>query len=55
MFVRWGNAICAPFSVANGVKQDGIISPVIFDMYMDELSIALNSSSVMGYLGTVFF
>ena len=26
----------------NGVKQGGVISPILFNTYMDELSIALN-------------
>ena len=38
MFVRWGNTISAQFTVANGVKQGGVISPILFKVYIDCLS-----------------
>ena len=50
MVVRWGTTISAQFIVANGIKQGGIISPILFNMYMDDLSIALNNSGIGGYL-----
>ena len=53
MFVRWG-ATLTHFTVSNGVKQGGIISPVLFNVYMNDLSIALNSSGIGGYLGAAF-
>ena len=54
MFVRWGATTSTQFTVSNGVKQGGIISPILFNVYMDDLSIALNSSGIGGYLGAVF-
>ena len=54
MVVRWGTTISTQFTVANGVKQGGIYSPISFNMYMDDLSIALNNSGIGGYLGDVF-
>ena len=39
-----------PFKVSNGVKQGGILSPKLFNVYMDSLSIQLNSSNVGGKL-----
>ena len=50
MFVRWVNTISTHFMVANGVKPGGDISPVLFNIYMNKLSIALNSSDIGGYL-----
>ena len=38
MQVRWGSAISAPFAVGNRVRQGGIISPVLFNLYMNGLS-----------------
>ena len=32
--------------VSNGVKQDGIISPILFNVYMDQLSEKLNASNI---------
>ena len=54
MFVRWGNTISTPFTVANGVKQGGYISPILFNIYMDKLSVALSRSGIGGYLENIF-
>ena len=51
MFVRWGNTCSTSFCVANGVKQGGIISPMLFNLYMDDLSLKLNCSGIGGYIG----
>ena len=54
MFVRWGNTCSTSFCVTNGVKQGGIISPLLFNLYMDDLSLKLNCSGIGGYIGTSF-
>ena len=54
MVVRWSTTISTEFTVANGVKQGRIISPILFNMYMDDHSIALNNSGIGGYLGDAF-
>ena len=36
MCVRWGNSVSEPFSVENGVKQGGSLSPLLFAVYIDE-------------------
>ena len=46
MAVRWGNLISNPFHVSNGVRQGGILSPYLFNMYMDELSTRLNNLKI---------
>ena len=40
--VRWGNSLSDPFQVNNGVRQGGILSHYLFNVYMDDLSQSLN-------------
>ena len=32
--VKWGNTVSSEFTVSNGVKQGGVLSPILFDIYM---------------------
>ena len=43
--VKWDNVVSAPFYVGNGVRQGGILSPILFNVYMDDLSKCLNGSN----------
>ena len=51
MFIRWGNSCSNKFYVTNGVKQGGILSPALFNVYMNNLSVTLNQSGIGGFLG----
>ena len=44
MFVKWAGVMSKPFEVTNGVRQGGILSPYLFNIYMDGLSDDLNVS-----------
>ena len=46
MHVRWGTTTTTPFLITNGVKQCGILSLMLFNVYMDYLSIKLNQSGI---------
>jgi len=46
MQVKCGTNYSSPFSVTNGVRQGGVLSPYIFAVYRDELSIQLGSARV---------
>ena len=52
--VLWGNYLTEGFSVSNGVRQGGILSPYLFNIYTDDLSKKLDMSGVgCRYLGSV--
>ena len=51
MTVRWGHCISNSFNVTNGVRQGGVLSPQLFNVYMDGLSDILNKSTIGGSLG----
>jgi len=46
MSVRWGDHLSDPFIVSNGVRQGGVLSPVLFSIYMDDLSHLLTKSGI---------
>ena len=54
MCVLWGNSTSPDFLVGNGIKQRRIISPILFNIYVDDLSMHLNSFGIRGYLKTTF-
>lgn len=35
--IQWKGTLSSSFSVANGVRQEGILSPILFTVYIDEL------------------
>ena len=39
MFIRYGNTYSTKFLVTNGVNQGGILSPCLFNVYMNNLSL----------------
>ena len=47
----FGNIFSTSLCVLNGVKQGGIISSVLFNVYMDGLSCALNGSNIGERIG----
>ena len=42
--VQWGNCLSAPFTGTNGVRQGGILSPYLFDVFTDDLSHVLRNT-----------
>ena len=50
MFVKWSNSCSTKFRLTNRVKQGGILSPALFSVYMNNLSVSLNHSGIGGSL-----
>ena len=44
--VKWNNTKSDKFSVTNGVRQGGVLSPYLFSFYMDELLVKLKENGV---------
>ena len=46
MQVRFGTAMSSHFSISNGVKQGGVLSPILFTIYIDNLIIQLRKLNI---------
>ena len=52
--VTWNSSESNTFKVTNGVKQGGILSPVLFCLYVNELLLMLQKSGTGCYIGPYF-
>jgi len=52
--VSWNGICSAVFLIKNGVKQGGVISPVLFCIYIDKLLDQLRTSGSGCFIGKVF-
>ena len=52
--VSWDGSVSTPFRVSNGVRQSGVLSPVLFTVYMDILLNMLKDCGVGCYWDGVF-
>ena len=44
--IKWNSIISEKYGIANGVKQGGLLSPIIFSIYMDNLIKRLKDSNI---------
>ena len=51
--IQWGKTKSLFFTITNGVRQGGILSPKLFSVYMDDLSKMLNNSGMGCYVDNV--
>ena len=52
--VSWNNWFSKYFSVSNGVKQGGVISPILFSIYIDKLLLKLKESGYGCHLNGIY-
>ena len=52
--VKWGHTVSNYFTVRNGVKQGGVLSPLLFAIYTDSLLTRLEESGVGCHMGGHF-
>ncbi len=44
--VKWGNYLSDTFSVSNGINQGGMLSLMLFNIYVEDLSTVLDKCNV---------
>ncbi len=54
LWVRWGDQMSSQFGVVNGVKQGGVLSPLLFPVYIDGLLFRLEETGVGCHMGIRF-
>jgi len=54
LVVRWAGVVSCPFSCSNGIKQGGVLSPVLFCVYIEELISRLRALNIGCFIGHKF-
>ena len=54
-YVKWGSVLSHSFHTANGVRQGGIISTHLFNLYIYELCIKLNSQFLGWHFNSICY
>ena len=54
MRIRWKNSVYDYFTISNGVKQGGVLSPVLFSIYLDQLIVQLRHLGMGCYMNSLF-
>ena len=52
--VKWSKENSREFGALNGVRQGGVLSPLLFIIYMDELLLRLKQKGIRCYIGDYF-
>ena len=51
MYFKWRSTMSSKFQVTNGVRQGGVLLPLLFYVYVNELIELLNKSGIGGNIG----
>ncbi len=54
-YVKWDNNVSCGFNVSNGVRQGGILSPILFNVFIEDLSKSLVDLKVGCYMNKKCF
>ena len=54
MRVRWNSSNSREFLLSNGVKQGGVLSPLLFSVYLDDLLCELRQANVGCHMNGYF-
>ena len=49
--VRWGDSLSMTFRCANGIMQGGKLSPLLYNVYTDDLNYQLQATGAGFYVG----
>ncbi|CAL4144648.1 unnamed protein product, partial [Meganyctiphanes norvegica] len=52
--VKWNNRLSSKFDVTNGVRQGGVLSPLLFSLYVDDLLVKLKNNGIGCHIGHHF-
>ena len=52
--VRWNGSLSNKFSISNGVRQGGVLSPILFTIYIDDLLLELEQQGIGCYWNHMF-
>ena len=48
--VQWGNSLSTTFRCSNGIRQGGQLSPLLYNVYTDDLNCHLQATGAGYYL-----
>jgi len=54
VFVRWNNVLSRYFYLTCGVRQEGVLSPLLFSVYVNDMIHKLCDKSLGCYIGDVY-